>query len=226
MLLIKITRATDFGKSFIQSLKSQDKVDVHYYSFVPEEMSLQGEISVNSSVDGDGFIIGVKGQTNFVKNKQEFDQLRSSDSYVYNVNPADIQHSFDQGKSVVLIGIAQPVIDNIDKLARQQRDSPEDLKKKGWTNSKTKNLILDAAHILLHEELAHALENILTNANNSDPFTDHLKFNGEASTDSPPVWKFILDKKYSETPAAKMVREIIKEIEKIATEQAKEKEKE
>lgn len=220
-LLIRITRSTDVGKNFIKVLKSQNKVDVYYYSFVPEEMSMQGEISINFGVDKDGFIKGVKGQTNFVNSKRAFNELRSKDPYVYNVDPADIQHSFDQGKSVVLIGIAQPVLDYIDNLARQQKNSPEDLKKQGWTNSKTKNVILDAAHILLHEELAHALENITTNANNSDPITDHLKFSGEASTDSPPVWKFVLDKKYKETPAAKMVRELMKEIEKVASEQAK-----
>lgn len=74
-------------------------------------------------------------------------------------------------------------------------------------------MILDASFTLLHEEIAHALENLKTNANSSDPLTDHFKFNGEFDTYSPSILKVLIDEKYSKTLAHKVLLQLMKELE-------------
>jgi RHS repeat-associated protein len=208
-LLFRIVNATAFGKQFLTALHKQTSVDVYYYTFKNEEINAGGDV-YNPTSFSEGFLIGgVKGQTNFVKNKKELENAMKTDNFVSNVNPQDLEESFKKGKSVVLIGIAEEFLNKIDEIANQQKIDESLPEKNGWTKGKIQNLIADAAHTLQHEQMAHGLENITTNDNKSDPFTDHKNYNNVLDTYSPNTWELFTKKEYKGSKAQKSLSQIL-----------------
>jgi hypothetical protein len=222
-LLFSILNKTKYGKEFVTALHAQNKVDIYYYTYKAKEMNSGGEVT-DATFFTQGFIYGDKGQTNFVSNKKELEELRKRDNVSYYVDPKDIESSLSKGKSVVLIGLSEAIIDKIDEIARKQAAQSGDLKKEKWTPVMTKNLVADAAWTLIHELIAHGLKKVKSNQDVSDPFTDHKEYQGEYSTDSPSAYKVSTDPKYSKTKAYEALVQILEAMQQISDEK-KEKEK-
>jgi RHS repeat-associated protein len=207
-LLFRLVNDTKFGKEFLTTLHTQNKVDVYYYTFKSVEMNSGGEIYDPSSFS-EGFLKGgVKGQTNFVKNRVDLESAMKSDNLVSNVDIKDLEESFNKGKSVVLIGISESFVSKMDEIAKNQTEN-NNKRDLNWNVPQIRNLIIDAAHTLQHEQMAHALGYIRFNKDISDPISDHGLYNKEYSTLSPNTWKLIDDPKYQGSKAQKSLFQII-----------------
>ncbi|MFN9998838.1 MAG: RHS repeat domain-containing protein, partial [bacterium] len=208
-LLFRLVNDTKFGKEFLTTLHTQNKVDVYYYTFKNVEMNSSGVIYDPTSFE-EGFLKGgAKGQTNFVKNRVDLESAMKSDNLVSNVDIKDLEESFNKGKSVVLIGISESFISKIDEIAKNQTEDNNNKRDLSWGIPQIRNLIADECHTLQHEQMAHALGYILSNKDISDPISDHGLYNNEYSTLSPNTWKLLDDPKYQGSKAQKSLLQII-----------------
>jgi len=196
---LAIADLTTIGKEFNEVLKSQNKVDVYYYTFESKEMLSDGSIVSGVQYETDGFAIGYGGlgTTGEVSNKTDLTDYMNTVYQAQSINPADLEKSFSQGKKVVLIGVAKQLL-----------DVPA-----GFTLEQQKNLRISSTEVVVHEENAHA-QNIIEGIK-KEPQQEHKEFHGEESHQSPSAKDLLTNKKYENTTAGKVVKEIKSLVDKV-----------
>ena len=162
--LLKVVDNTTLGKEFKNTLKNQNKIDVYYYPLDP--------------------FYGERGLATLVNNQEELNSLKTTDPnryYYNNVNIADIKESINKGKKVLMIGITEQEINNM-------------------------NDVVDMASDVHHEEVSHGI-NILK-GKSSDVYADHQEYNSDDSYYSPTSEELESNPKYKNSPALKGLKEI------------------
>lgn len=191
---MNIANMTTLGKEFNKALNSQNRVDVYYFTFNSRESLGDGTIVSGVQFHDEGFAIGYGGLgiTKKVSSQGELQQFMNSSYQASEINPAELQNSFNQGKSVILLGIAEQIL-----------DVPN-----GFIPDQQKNLRISSTEVLVHEQSAHGMNEI-----NNKPIPgniEHKEYFGENSYSSPDAKSLLTDKKYEKTIAGKAIREIKK----------------
>jgi RHS repeat-associated protein len=197
--MMAIADQTTLGKEFNDVLKSQNKIDVYYFSYTSKVMiNPAGDVGDAVSVSNDGFAegtpgaaIGVTGSV-VINSMDEFNELRLGNSRFSSINPADVEESLKSGKGLVLIGITE-------KMINPPTSSDFD-------REKLANFRISGTETLLHEQWAHA--RTLLMGQNINPNTEHKNYHGDESSSSPSASNLLTGSKYSLTNAGKAIKEI------------------
>ena len=182
---IVFVNETQIGEEFRDLLKSQQKVDVYYYTFGTRKTDPTN----------------VEGVTSYAANKEDFEKNRGNWLMGDWIVPQDIEKSFEAGKGVIFIGISYDYLsglqDNILLL------NPEGVK----FNAK------EGAFTVIHEEQAHA-KDVFTIGRILPNEVGHENFQNKRSQSSPPTKALETERKYANTTARKALNQLDKAVDK------------
>ncbi|MFN3755308.1 RHS repeat domain-containing protein, partial [Flavobacterium sp.] len=165
---LKLLSMTQSGKKFDKLFLNQKKIDILYYPL----KSYWGE----------------EGMTNIIRNKSDFDKLKSGShrAYYQNLEYEHVKLAIEDGKELILIGTSF---------------SPN------WENEKQ---LIDESFVIRHEETAHAIKYLKGKV--SSNAKDHGEYNFMETTSSPSNENLEKDERLIGSPAQKDYTELKKVI--------------
>jgi RHS repeat-associated protein len=171
---LRILNTTKSGREFNHIFLNQKKRDILYYPLKE--------------------YYGEQGMTNVIRNKSDFDKLKSGSSryYYQNLDYRDVKSTLESGKELILIGTSY---------------SPN------WKHEKE---LIANTFVIQHEKEAHA-KNVL-NEKDADVYEEHKVYNNKDSYDSPPDDELETNKDYLGSPAQKdysNIKKVIRESKEI-----------
>jgi RHS repeat-associated protein len=214
--MLKVANETSMGQEFIKKVESQSAYDVYYVPFHSVVGTADGDIAEALGYDSEGrvdYAGGASGMTKVFSSLDEVSASKKSNPYSYeNVNTDDIKKSFEDGKKVIVILIADKHFDKtqVKEIVDPKKSDAENAKK-------LLKAIGSGAKTVLHEQTAHA-ENSLKGIAQSKEQTlkDHKSYNGKGNKTSPTETDVETSFSYNGTPVKKASQEVNKAIETAA----------
>jgi len=196
ILITSLLNSITYQKDFDKTLETQTKYDVYYYTFDSKVTYASGLVADGIGVDNAGFVVGVGGalgHTNVATSKEDLQKQMTTIWNLNFVSIKDLEKSFSEGKSVVLIGIAKQMIDPLNEKKLPLRA--------------LLNLTCEIAETVIHEETAHAKNELLGISKSNEE--EHKEYHGEATTTSP-SYRELLGTAFKNTKAGKSATQIKK----------------
>lgn len=202
----KYAKMTSYYKGIEKIVESQYEYDIYVFYFLSCFENSVGEYENGVSFDliGDKHSLGIEGKTfGILNNMNDAVEMRNKDYFVnHHCNIQDMEKSFNDDKSVILVGIAQqflfPYPPYIDE---------ETSKKLSSDSSKLsvfrRNVLLQGSECIIHEMWCHAIRYIKGPKLSSKE--EHYQYHGIYSEFSPSTLE---KEKYKKTIMEKVVKEL------------------
>ncbi len=215
--LVAFSFATDEGRDVHTILKAQDKYDIYFYTY-DSRVTLPGSGEISESVfhDKEGFVTSngfiPEATTTSFMDRESFENARTNGSSgskyrLSFIESQDLDNTFSQGKGIILIGIAEPIIAYRKDYVMDMVNGNDNISQEMYLNA-----IESGSEVILHEHSSHG-KNILLGKEVS-MIEEHEKYSGDKSRETSYSFKDLLhNPRYKNTTAGKSARQLKKIVE-------------
>jgi RHS repeat-associated protein len=199
--LFKIVNKTRLAKQFQEVLKSQNKFDVYYVPFTSKYSDAEGIVHDGLGHNPDGTIDdfgGARGYTFTFKSLDDAKKQIARNYALHNVLIEDLEKSFEDGKEVIVVVIADVFTDG-----KSIFDKNKTTIDNAFTMLKS---LKEGAETVLHEQTAHVINRLKGIEKTTKE--EHGDYHGDKTITSPTIEDIETKGKYKNTTAREAVNQI------------------